>query len=219
MDTNLVPVNEVKSRVYDALSKYDVADRHSFYQLQCFVIGKEQTHQGKLRQCILELKSRRKNLTALELELEDQKDNLELVQYEIDSLRNPLPHSAMDDKVRQIQLRKTERKYIAIENTIVELQDKIQYVAQEAMFLIELFNKLYKEEPLRNWDEPEVQKEYWAEKLKNELNIRILLRHPLDPELLKTIMALHDEAPVKRRTIELLQLKPAETQSLPDKSI
>jgi len=57
----------------------DVAQRHSYFQLKYFLIGKEPTNQSKMWQCLRELKSRKESLKSILLEREDLKDKLELL--------------------------------------------------------------------------------------------------------------------------------------------
>ena len=193
------------SQMEAIVNQKSIPERHSFYQLQCFVIGKEPTNQARLRQCILELKARKNSLEALELELEDQADNLALTNYEIEQL------TLQDFKFENdIQSRKLKRKKLSTEKQIKELEQKRLHIAEEALFLVETYNRLVKIEPLKNWDDIEVQKQYWNEKLKYELNLRFLLKQNMDLELLKTILALDNESPVKKEVLLAFQQKPAE---------
>ena len=54
----------------DDLLKNEVVQRHSYFQLKYFLIGKEPTNQAKMWQCLRELKTRRQSLKAISLEIE-----------------------------------------------------------------------------------------------------------------------------------------------------
>jgi hypothetical protein len=49
------------------------------------------------------------------------------------------------------------------------------------------------------------QAEYWNEKLTEEVNLRILTRRPLEIDLVKTALALNNNAPIKQAVLGMLQ--------------
>ena len=58
---------------------------------------------------------------------------------------------------------------------------------------------------MKPFDDAEAQKEYWNEKLLEEFNLSVMLRNPLNPELVKTILALDDTSPVKHHVVHVLE--------------
>ena len=149
------------------ITENKIPDRHSYFQLKYFVIGKEPTTQAKIRACIIELKTRKDSLENIELQLRELKE------------------------VKQIN----------------KLRQKLQYIEQECLFLMEMYEDLIKIEEPKDWDDFKVQTEYWNAKLNIELNSRLLLGQPIDVELVKTICALPDQTPVKQRLMGLVQPK------------
>lgn len=184
----------------------EVVDRHSFFQLQHFVIGKEPTHQARLWRCVREIKARSENLDALKLEIDDKKDSLRLSELDFE-----MPVHVGDEFEQQAQeririhKRQIKRKMIGIEHDLQTLEAKQNYLLEEIEFFIRCYAKLSETEKLKPWDDTESQKEYWNAKLSQEMSSKLLMRLPVDTELLKTILALHDSSPVKQETIKLLE--------------
>lgn len=205
-ENNLVQVKKAAELVL----KNEVCERHSLFQLQCFVLSKEPTIQGKLQQCLKEIKSRKSSLAAIELEIADQEDNLLLLDIEIENAQNTYEISKENRRelMRDILLRKIERKRKAALNHIEDLKKKEKDISEEMQFFCSAFDQLSKREPLKAWDDPEVQKQYWSEKLRFEVNMRLMLRQLPDIELLRSIMSLHDDAPIKIKCLEMLRQAP-----------
>ena len=58
---------------------------------------------------------------------------------------------------------------------------------------------------VKSLDDESAQKEYWNERLLEEFNLRIILKRPLDPDFVKTVMSLHDDAAVKKHVTAALE--------------
>lgn len=188
------------------LLKYEVCERHSFFQMKYFIINKEPTVQAKMWQCLREIKTRYESLEALELELEECKDNLELIELDINNITSVLSKKSdkfTASKKRRIEilLQKTKRKKIAAEKNIVNLQNKKKYLEEESGFFVMLFKSMEKVEPLKNFDDLDVQKQYWNEKLLQKINLKMLMQSNIDIELIETILALPDDIPIKKQTL------------------
>ena len=150
------------------LMKNDVVERHSYFQLKYFVIGKEPTTQAKLWRCIRELESRNKSLQAIELEIGDTNDDIELLHIEIkDLLGNQFKQ---DENKKQILTRKNERKTKALVEKLKDLKNKKRYIEEEASFFVQAFESLEKIEKIKPFDDLDAQTEYWNKKLKHQLN-------------------------------------------------
>ena len=72
----------------EELLKNEVVDRHSFFQLKYFVVGKEPTMQAKMWRCLTELKTRKEAIDIINLEIEETKDTIELLNIEEKRLEN-----------------------------------------------------------------------------------------------------------------------------------
>lgn len=204
--SNIVHANEVKKAALSIL-KHEVMERHSLYQLQCFVLAKEPTIQGKLQQCLREIKARKHSLDALALEIEEQRDKVELIDLDIADIQAGIGEqpTTTKDQRKVIKIRSLERQRAAIINGLADLEKKEMDILIEMQFFCSAFDQLNKREKLKPWDDPEVQKEYWSEKLRFEVNSRLLLRQLPDVELLKTVLCLHEDAPIKKGVMDMLR--------------
>lgn len=173
-------------------------ERHSFFQLKHFVIGKEPTVQSQIQACIRELSTRKDDLEALQLEIADEHDNKRLLELHLEKRL-----AAKQSEKNQIMQRKLKRQISSKEKRIGKLRNRLQSIEQETLFLIEVFEALQKKEPLKEWDEMSVQLEYWNKNLTNEFHTRLILTNSMDNELIRTIMALPDETPIKKELISM----------------
>lgn len=215
-NNNLLQVKKVA----ECVLANEVVERHSLFQLQTFILAKEPTIQSKLHQCLREIKSRKQGLDALELEISDQKDQLELLDInlaEFQELTSKNEMSIYEQKRAAIKMRSFERQCTSIKNHLKELEKKEKDISEELQFFCAAFDQLSRKEKLKPWDDVEVQKEYWTEKLRFEVNTRLLLRQLPDIELMKTIMCLHDDSPIKKGVVEMLRKANEQTAALTQK--
>lgn len=175
----------------------DLPERHTFFQLNFFILGKEPTHQAKLKRCIEELKCRKKTIDSMGLEIDELQDRNELLYWEMNNAKFE------DDQERTIKCRMADRKILSNNNQIDELKSKVKNCEEEMVFFSEAFVKLSEIEAFKQWDDFEVQVEYWDAKLMDEIKQRMMMRMPIDLEIAKTAMALPQECQV-RKQIELL---------------
>jgi hypothetical protein len=180
-----------------------IPERHSFFQLEYFVIGKEPTIQSKLWRCIREIKSRKDTLSAMELQLEKMNDELEFLH-----LQKPEPYNGvveLDKKKAAIAMRDFVRRDKSMQHDIEAIIEKQKETKAEMDFLFENYKKLEQIEKLKPWDNYDVQQEYWNQKLTQELNMKLLFRSNIDTELLKTILSLEDSTPIKVQTLNMVE--------------
>ena len=219
--------SELFTEMKDIL-KHEVVQRHSYFQLKYFLIGKEPTTQAQMWQCLKELKTRNDSLVALDLEIEDVKDKIELLDINIERTTldissdaereqeqefpiNPVyeQYSALEKKEDLIKLRQLERQKVSMESNLGQFSERKKWLEEECRFFIETFKNLEKIEPLKNFDDLSAQKQYWGEKLAQKLNMKMLTHNQLDTELIETIIALPDDMPIKGRTLNTLSLRHA----------
>lgn len=188
-----------------------LSERHSYFQLKYFVIGKEPTIQGKMWQCIRELGSRKDSLDAVETENYELNDKKELIDIQIEKNNLTLksiessPEGDLNARECRVVSRQLERQRQKTENALVDLNKKHNYILEEANFFLETFKSLEEIEPLKDFDDLPSQQHYWDEKLSNELNLKLLLQRAPDVELVKTIMSLNNNSPTKQQTIKMLE--------------
>jgi hypothetical protein len=172
-------------------------------------------------QCIKELKIRKEALDSLELEYQEQKDKLELLGVEESLLEiekfetNNEQELILRDKQKEIKIRRIKRQKQAVISSLNEFINKKKYIEEESRFFLEMFKSLESIEKLKPFDDVEAQKEYWAERLSQKLNLKMLTNGQLDTELIETIVALPDDMKIKHQAIKMLDLRHSQmTKSL-----
>ena len=197
---------ELQSSIEEIL-KNELVDRHSLFQLQFFVIGKEPTIQSKLWRCIREISARKESIDSLNLEIEELNDNILLLDIDSKDIdKNYFNESEIesDTKRKEIGKRQFARKRISLQIKIETLKKKLKYIEEEVQFFINAYKAISSTEQMKPFDDENSQLEYWNEKLAQEMGLRGLLGQPLDIELVRTILSLDEQAPIKRKTLEML---------------
>lgn len=181
-------------------------ERHSLFQLKYFLIGKEPTIQSKLWRCIRELKARKDTSTSLLLEIEDVKDDRELIQLNIDEIleQNASITNEIMIKKADLSIRKLKRKQQELLNRLENLNNRLNSLKEEIDYLCRSYESLSQIEPLKPYDDLNSQKQYWDEKLSQDLYLRNVFNAPADLELIKTILALNHDSPLKKATQNLI---------------
>ncbi len=209
--------SELREKIETILEKIEIPERHSYFQIEKFIIGKEVTIQGQLWQIIRELKARKETVDSYIEQLENAADELELLDIKIEKHQIKRKELILEKKedvdqvlnlnIREIEIniKKLERQKSNLNNSIENVKKKIKFTLEESRFFVSAFEELEKLEKVKSLDDREAQVEFWNEKLLEEFNLRVLLRSSLDPEFIKTIMALNDEAPVKKHVTSMLQ--------------
>lgn len=201
----------------EELLKNEVVERHSFFQLKYFVIGKEPTVQSKMWRCLTELKTRKEAIDSINLEIEETKDTVELLSIEEKRLENINKNNPTDRFVKksveiecfeqelEIKKRQIKRKKEGVSKSIDTLYKKLKFTQEEAAFFNKSFKQLSQIEELKPFDDYDSQKVYWNEKLSQEFDLKVLLHKTPDVELVKTILALTDDLEIKKTTVRSLQ--------------
>lgn len=215
---------ELIEKVDSVLSNIEIPDRSTFFQLKHFVIGKEPTAHGQIWACIRNIQEKRDNIDALELQIDDSQDNIELLDIRKQRILAEIDKITADDPLMleqelKIQIRKIERERMSVENNMNNLKLKIKYILEELQYLTSAFEKLTEiAGGVKPLDDPEVQRNYWNEKLTEEINLCLLLKRPLSTEMIHNVLSLDDEMPVKKQVLQILnqvqQQMMAHTQSL-----
>jgi len=204
---------ESKKDEISRILEKNMPQRHSYFQMRYFIIGKEPTNQSKMWQCLREIKTRKESLDSIELEVEDQKDALELLDIEEKAVliskieEKDQEIKALREKENKIKIKKLKRQKKAVKSNIVQLLNKKKYIEEELSFFLEMFKTLEKVEPLKDLDDLESQKAYWSERLAQKLNMKMLLGGQLESELVETIVALPDDMEIKKQMLSTLALR------------
>jgi hypothetical protein len=193
----------------DEVLANDVVNRHSLFQLKYFVVGKEPTHQSKLWRCIRELQARRESIQAVSVELENVQDELDLCDIQLLRLRGKqaVIEDDLDARELVVLLRREERRRESVVRSIDTLRKKLKDAEEEAVFFLKSFQSLEQLEPLQPFDDVESQQSYWNAKFAEELNLRSLMGQPISYELIKSILSLNNDAPIKMQIVNTLENK------------
>lgn len=217
LPTDLKP-EEFQTEMDKILSNH-IVNRHSYFQLKHFVVGKEYTVQSCMWRCIRELQARHESMIALQDQIEDLKDNVELHALQIERINKEKCDNEIDTKEQKLKIRKLERQIKITERDIDTHEKKYKEAKEEAVFLVMAYQQLAKKEPLLPFDDIISQTDYWNAKLSQELNLRMLTHSPLDLELVKTILSLDDKTPIKQQTLHILQDSKIQLQKTINKAI
>lgn len=194
----------------------DVVERHSFFQLKHFVIGKEPTIQSQLWRCIRELKTRKDSIDGLTIEIENSKDKKELLEIKIEKEKELIINGKsnsigiavdlcpLNKREKEINVKMLERKVEALNKSINKLEKTLKYTEEEALFFLESFKKLLQVEELKPFDDKDSQTDYWNSKFLNELNMQLLFGQPINMELIKSILSLKDDSVAKQAVVKLI---------------
>lgn len=204
--------SELINKADEILSKHSLADRHSYFQLKNYIIGKEHTLHGKMWQCVRELKTRRDSIDAIKLQIEDVNDKMELIDIQKEKIallmaaQENVPPAPTDLIKREnaIKIRQADRDAKQLEKNGTDLVNKMKSIQEEINYFIQAFEHLGKMGDWKEFDDEKAQESYWNAKLEHELNMRLVLGQPIDIELGRTIEALEDNAPVKQRLMGLI---------------
>ena len=196
--------SETYEEAKQILNQKQISHRHTFYQLKHFVLGKELTTQSKMQKCLKEMQARYDSITNMDLSIEDLKDDIKISELKILSLENKKQKTDIDEEFKLIEIKKLHRKKAALLNSLENLIKKQKEAEEEMAFFLSAYKQLEKIEPLRRHDDPESNAEFWNENLSQELQLRILLQKPLDLELVKCILALNKDAPLRIEMIKIL---------------
>lgn len=205
---------ELMKKVEEILQKADLPDRHTFFQIEKFIIGKEPTAQAQLWAIVRELQARKETLESYRKDLADAEDNLELMDIRAQRLDLQIhefktqntPDAELNIKECEINIRKLNREKQALINASRKVNKKQRNLMEEMAFLAAGFEKIeIKIGQMKPIDDDQAQKEMWNEKFLEEFNLRVILNRPLDSEFIKSVMCLHDEAPVKKHVTRLIE--------------
>jgi hypothetical protein len=213
---------EIMQKISEVMKEFPVENRASYFQLKYFIIGKEPTIQGKMWTCLRELKTRKETIESINLELADSKDRIELLRVEKEKIKLTIEelqcdknmfgvensttkqHNLLNIKAEEIRLRQIDRHIASGEESLRQLEERLRINMNEARFFLQAFESLSKIEPLKDFDDFDSQKDFWNQRLTQDVNLKMLTSHPLDTEMVKTVLALNDDAPIKQRVLDYL---------------
>jgi hypothetical protein len=196
--------SEIYKEAKNLINRSEVSHRHTFFQLKHFVLGKELTTQAKMQKCLKETEARVESITAINLSIEETKDDINVIELKILNLGKKKVKNDINKQYKEIQIRKLNRKKSLLFNSLENQNKKLKETEEEVAFFVSAFKQLEKIEPLKKYDDPESNQNFWNENFSQELQLRLLLQKPLDLELVKCILALNKESPIRIEMIKIL---------------
>jgi len=209
---------ELSEKVDEILKNAKLPDRHTFFQIEKFLIGKEPTGQAQLWQIVRELNARQETVESYKKQLEDCEDEFELFDIKIERFNRNIRDLAkiepetiegeyLDLRIQEyeINIRKLQREKESLAKSAKKVQQKLKNVMEEMAFLTHGYDRIKAVVgEMKSLDDEQAQREYWNEKLLEEFNLRVMFNRPLDPEFIKTVLSLEDGSPVKNHVIGLV---------------
>lgn len=205
---------ELMTKAQEILDAANFPDRHTFFQIEKFIIGKEPTAQSQLWAIIRELQARVETINQFEKDLKDAEDNLELFDIKIERLDRAIREEStknesnadLNIKEFEINIRKLQRDKEALIISAQKVSKKLKNILEEVNYLIGGYEKIVTNYGgIKPLDDEQSQKEMWNEKLLEEFNLRLVLQRPFDPDFVRTVLCLHDDAPVKKQMVTLIE--------------
>jgi len=186
----------------NSLNLENMVNRHSFFQLKYFLLGKEPTHQARLWQCLREIDARKDSWESILLEIDDVKDDLKIFDLSLERLELKKQFKNLhNEKIHEIKISKLKRKKFCTDKNLDKLIIKKKNLLEEIDFFLKSYKNLEQAEALKPFDDLESQKDYWGQKLLQKLNLRKVMGVAPDLDVLETILLLPDDVPIKQQTL------------------
>jgi len=193
--------SEITSEL-NSLNLENMVNRHSFFQLKYFLLGKEPTHQARLWQCLREIDARKDSWESILLEIDDVKDNLKIIDLSLERLESKKQFKNLyNEKIHEIKISKLKRKKFCTSKNLDKLIVKKKNLLEEIDFFLKSYKNLEQAEALKPFDDLESQKDYWGQKLLQKLNLRKIMGIAPDLDVLETILLLPEDVPIKQQTL------------------
>lgn len=197
--------SDIYNQACELINKTEISNRHTFYQLKHFILGKEITTQAKLQKCLREIEARKSSAKSMILGIEEAKDESKIIDLKIKILEKKKDKNDLHKEYKLIQKRRLYRKKDALSDSIREMEKKLRETEEEMSFFLSAYQQLEKIEPLRRHDDPDSNAQFWNENFAQELHLRLLLQKPLDLELVKCILAMDDGSSTRKEMIGILE--------------
>ena len=200
----------IEKEIIEFSKKHHILPKHTDFQIEHFMIGKECTTNAKIWQCVREINSRNDILESLNLEIDQTKDNLELAKIKLESIKlkktfnKNKDQEILNKRKKEIIVRKQERVIFSTESNLLKLQERKKSVLLECKKLIEIFHLYNPNNDVIDIDSKESQIEYWNRKLLEEVNLNTMLGMPVGIEVVRSILALPDESQVKKQLVNAM---------------
>lgn len=186
------------NKIKEILDKDLVVNRHSDFQIEKFIVGKELSPSAQAWQCVRELKTRYESLGNLEMEIENVLDDMEIKKIEIEEEKEK------NTRKTPFLVRKLERSLKNLEINHNKLLENKKNYKDECEKLLDIFSKIEAKYEIKKWTDDAAQFEYFENKFSNELNLDFLLGNPVNKELVRSILQLDNSSKLKSNFLDLV---------------
>lgn len=203
-------LENIENKLNEFVEKHHLLPKHTDFQIEHFMIGKESSKNGKIWQCVRELGSRKENLDSLQLEQEQTQDNLELAKIKLDIIKARTVFNKnfqienLNKRKKEILIRKQERTIKNIEKSLEKLKERKLSILLECKKIIEVFNHYNPQNKVIDIDDKDNQLEYWNSKFLEEINLSAMLGLPVGVEIVKSVLALPENSQVKNQLVNAM---------------
>lgn len=204
-------MEKLKDEILDIVEKYSLPSRHTDFQIEQFIIGKETSIYGKMWQCIREITSRKETILNYEKELVDIDDNIEIEKINLKIMETKscfnknIYIQELKNKKLTILISKQNRKISRMEDNKKIILNRMNDALLEAKKFVDVFNSLLQICEYKDINNQEAQVEYWNKKFGMELNLGAMFGQPANLELIKSVLALPESSPVQKQMQKVLE--------------
>jgi len=193
----------VEHEAFKLVEKFKIPSCHSEFQIRNFIIGKETSPIGMLWQCIKEIQVRCDNLKVLNRDLEEIYDNLEIAklekeEIEIEQLEGSGRIKEILEQKQKFKIKNQQRKIEKIAESVETLLSQKQNILFEVGIFLSEFENIRKNVDYKDFNDPNAQLEYWNAKFENEMVLMKTLGNPINPEVIKSVLALPQQSELRR---------------------
>ena len=164
----------------------DLTQRHSKFQIENFVLGQEQgsTVWGKYKQALRELNQRINNLNNIQYKIKKRELSIRKLDRNLANCKDDIDYEELELDIEQ------EKRQLKI------LMREEQDIIQEGNVLTQAFIRLKKEVDsllASGKSKEEMEKEFWIEKLKADVQNSVLSTSGASVTLLRAIRGMQDD--------------------------
>jgi len=205
-------MNNYEFKYLDLINKSHLS--MSNFQIQKFIIEDQLTDYKKIKQCLLELRTRYNQFEDLQEEIKLKEINIDKIKNKIKKLNKKLQNTTdeydkeylqLKLKEKNIYLRRAERNLNTLNLKLNYLKNEIQVFEKYLDDNLKKFDKKELEKILQNTNENfEKEKQYWKEKFTRSAVFELISQGRISSNLLESISDLdkNDQAEILFNTFK-----------------
>ena len=191
------------------MEKSQLPSRSSFFQIKHFIVEREPTLASKIWSCERNIKDRNDQLRQIETQLAEHDDQDQLFYLDLKNAEDACKNQdTYTDAYKRlfIQKRRLNRKRVSLKHQIDSLESKKALLNQEIEYLKSLQKPLVEEfGGFPNYDDEQLQIEYWSEKILQEINLCLVLNKAIGPEIIRNALSLPRDCEAYQSAFRLIQ--------------